>query len=72
MASKGIESPGMMCQVASDSVCSYHSWLTQKVSKLDTKLLFPITLFFFIPFIVVLMLPLMLSILKAFKDAKQK
>jgi hypothetical protein len=56
----------MMHQVASDFVRSYRSRLLQRASNLDNELLFPMALFFFIPFIVALMLPLMLSLFQAF------
>ena len=66
IASQGIEAPRMMHQVASDFVRSYRSRLLQRASNLDNELLFPMALFFFIPFIVALMLPLMLSLFQAF------
>jgi hypothetical protein len=66
ISSKGVESARIMHQVAEDFVREYRSRLLQKASNLDNELLIPMALFFFIPFIVALMLPLMLSLFQAF------
>jgi tight adherence protein C len=66
IASKGVDSARIMHQVAEDFVREYRSQLLRKASNLDNELLIPMALFFFIPFIVALMLPLMLSLFQAF------
>jgi tight adherence protein C len=66
IASKGVESARIMHQVAEDFVREYRSHLLRKASSLDNELLIPMALFFFVPFIVALMLPLMLSLFQAF------
>jgi Flp pilus assembly protein TadB len=66
IASKGVESARIMHQVAEDFVREYRAQLLRKASSLDNELLIPMALFFFIPFIVALMLPLMLSLFQAF------
>ncbi len=66
IASQGVESARIMHKVAEDFVREYRTHLLQKASNLDNELLIPMALFFFIPFIVALMLPLMLSLFKAF------
>lgn len=66
IASKGVESARIMHQVAGDFVREYRAQLLRKASSLDNELLIPMALFFFIPFIVALMLPPMLSLFQAF------
>jgi Flp pilus assembly protein TadB len=66
VSAKGVNASKVMMDVARGFAREYRAQTTRAAAQLDNTLLAPITIFFFVPFMVTLMLPLMLSLVGAF------
>jgi hypothetical protein len=66
VATKGVNASKVMMDVARGFAREYRAQTTRAASRLNNSLLMPITIFFFLPFMATLMLPLIISMLKAF------
>lgn len=66
VASKGAEGPRQMGEIARSLAREYRSDVTRQAEQMDNKLLFPMTFFFFIPFMAAVFIPLFLGILETF------
>ncbi|GAP06154.1 type II secretion system (T2SS), protein F [Anaerolinea thermolimosa] len=66
VAGKGVEGPRVMSEVARGFAREYRAHVQMAAASLDNQLLAPMTLFFFLPFIAAIMLPLLLSLFSAF------
>lgn len=66
VSSKGVDAPKVIAKVADGFSREYKAQITKAAATLDTKLVFPTMLFFFIPFILAIGLPVFLSVLAAF------
>lgn len=62
VAAKGVDAPRIMVEIAKGLAREYKSQVQQTASNMDTELIMPMTLFFFLPFIVAIMLPVMVSL----------
>ena len=62
VAAKGVDAPRIMVEIARGLAREYKSQIQQTASNMDNELLIPMTLFFFLPFIVSIMVPIMVSI----------
>lgn len=66
VASKGAEGPRQMGEIARSLAREYRSDVTRQAEQMDNKLLFPMTFFFFIPFMAAVFIPLFMGILETF------
>ena len=66
IAVKGVDGPRIMADVARGFAREYKTSVQASAASLDTKLLMPMALFFFLPFIAAIMLPLFISLMKVF------
>lgn len=62
VAAKGVDAPRIMIEIAKGLAREYKSQVQQTASNMDTELIMPMTLFFFLPFIVAIMLPVIMSL----------
>ncbi len=62
VAAKGVDAPRIMVEIAKGLAREYKSQVQQTASNMDTELIMPMTLFFFLPFIVAIMLPVIVSL----------
>jgi Flp pilus assembly protein TadB len=67
VAEKGVEAPRVIGEVARGFAREYRAQVQQAAASLDNQLLAPMTLFFFFPFLVAMLLPLMLALFGAFQ-----
>ncbi len=67
VAGKGVEAPRVIGEVARGFAREYRAQVQQAAASLDNQLLAPMTLFFFFPFLVAMLLPLMLALFGAFQ-----
>jgi tight adherence protein C len=65
VAAKGVDAPRIMIEIARGLAREYRSQIQQVASNMDNELLLPMTLFFFLPFIVSIMTPVMVALTKA-------
>lgn len=61
VAAKGVDAPRIMVEIAKGLAREYKSQVQTTASNMDTELLIPMTLFFFLPFIVSILVPVMVS-----------
>ncbi|HUV16602.1 MAG TPA: hypothetical protein VMW28_08590 [Pelolinea sp.] len=61
VAAKGVDAPRIMVEIAKGLAREYKSQVQQTASNMDTELLMPMTLFFFLPFIVSILVPVLVS-----------
>lgn len=61
VAAKGVDAPRIMVEIARGLAREYKSQIQQTASNMDNELLIPMTLFFFLPFIVSILVPVMVS-----------
>lgn len=66
VASRGSDGPSQMAQVVRGLAREYRTEVTRQAEELDGRLLMPITLFFFIPLLAAIFIPLGVSILQTF------
>jgi Flp pilus assembly protein TadB len=66
VAGKGVEAPRVIGEVARGFAREYRAQVQMAAASLDNQLLAPMTLFFFFPFLVAMLLPLMLALFSAF------
>jgi len=66
VAAKGVDAPRIMVEIAKGLAREYKSQVQAVSSNMDTELLFPMSIFFFLPFIVSILTPLMYSLLSVF------
>ena len=66
VSSRGSDGPAQMAEVVRGLAREYRSEITKQAEALDSKLLMPITAFFFIPLLAVVFIPLGVSILQTF------
>ena len=66
VAGKGVEAPRVMGEVARGFARDYKAQVQMAAASLDNKLLFPMTAFFFFPFMAAILLPLLLALFSAF------
>jgi len=66
VASKGVDAPRVMVEIAKGLAREYKSQVQQVASNMDTELLIPMTLLFFLPFIVSMLAPIIVSFNTAF------
>lgn len=64
VAAKGVDAPRIMVEIARGLAREYKSQVTQTANNMDTELLIPMTLFFFLPFIVSILLPVLVSFMQ--------
>lgn len=67
VASKGVDSSRVMVDIAKGLAREYRSHVQQTAANMDTELLIPMTLFFFLPFIVSILMPVMTAFMSAFQ-----
>lgn len=65
VAAKGVDAPRIMVEIARSLAREYKTQVQQTASNMDNELLMPMTLFFFLPFIVAIMLPVIMSLMMA-------
>lgn len=61
VASKGVDAPRIMVDIARGFAREYRSHVQKTAANMDTELLLPMTLFFFLPFMLAILAPLMIS-----------
>jgi tight adherence protein C len=61
VAAKGVDASRIMVEIARGLAREYKSQIQQTASNMDNELLIPMTLFFFLPFIVSILVPVMVS-----------
>jgi tight adherence protein C len=66
VAAKGVDAPRIMIEIAKGLAREYKSQVQAVSSNMDTELLFPMSIFFFLPFIVSILTPLMYSLISVF------
>lgn len=66
VAGKGVEGPRVMSEVARGFAREYRAHVQMAAASLDNTLLMPMTLFFFAPFMVAILLPILLALFSAF------
>lgn len=66
VAAKGSEGPKQMGEIARGLAREYRSDVARKAENLSNKLLFPISLYFFVPFLLAVFIPLMASVFESF------
>ena len=62
----GVNSPEIIAKVAEGFSREYKARITKSAAMLDTQLVFPTMIFFFLPFLLAIGLPLFVSVLSAF------
>lgn len=67
VASKGVDASRVMVDIAKGLAREYRSHVQQTAANMDTELLIPMTLFFFLPFIVSILMPVMTAFMSAFE-----
>ena len=65
VAAKGVDAPRIMVEIARGLAREYRSQIQQTASNMENELLIPMTLFFFLPFIVSILTPVMVSLANA-------
>lgn len=66
VAAKGVQGPALMREVARSVADSYAAQAAQAAATMEHRLLFPMFIFIFMPFLLALMMPMMLSIFSIF------
>ena len=66
VAAKGVDAPRIMVEIARGLAREYRSHVQHIAANMDTELLLPMALFFFLPFIVVVLVPLVASFSSVF------
>jgi tight adherence protein C len=66
VAERGTEGPKRMNELAKDLAMEYQVTVARAAETLDNKLLMPMTIFFFIPFLAAIFIPLMINIFNTF------
>lgn len=66
VATKGVEGPRIMAEVARGLAREYKAQVQTAAAALDNELLIPMTAFFFFPFMVAILLPLLMSLFASF------
>lgn len=66
VAEHGVEGPQRMNELARDLALEYRVAVARAAETLDNKLLMPMTVFFFVPFLASIFIPLMLSMFSSF------
>ncbi|MBI4770857.1 MAG: hypothetical protein HY784_10725 [Chloroflexi bacterium] len=66
VAGKGVEGPRVMSEVARGFAREYRAHVQMAAASLDNTLLMPMTIFFFAPFMVAILLPILLALFSAF------
>ena len=66
VSAKGVDAPKVMVDIARGLAREYRSNVQQVAANMDTELLLPMTLFFFLPFIVVILMPVVTAFSSAF------
>jgi tight adherence protein C len=61
VAAKGVDAPRIMVEIARGLAREYKSQVQTAAANMDTELLMPMTLFFFLPFIVAILMPVVVS-----------
>ena len=66
VSGKGVDGPKVIAKIAESISREYKANITKAAATLDTKLVFPTMIFFFLPFLMAIGLPLFVSVLSAF------
>jgi len=66
ISARGTEGPRRMTDLARDLATEYRVVVAQAAETLDSKLLMPMTVFFFIPFLAAVFIPLLVSLFQVF------
>ena len=66
VAERGTEGPKRMDELARDLAMEYQVTVARAAETLDNKLLMPMTIFFFVPFLAAIFIPLMINIFNTF------
>ena len=66
VATKGAEGPRQMGEVARGLAREYRSDVARSAEQLGTKLLFPISLYICVPYMLAIFVPLMVSVFESF------
>jgi len=61
VAAKGVDAPRIMVEIARGLAREYKSQVQQTAANMDTELLMPMTLFFFLPFVITILVPVIVS-----------
>jgi tight adherence protein C len=61
VAAKGVDAPRIMVEIAKGLAREYKSQVQTVAANMDTELLVPMTLFFFLPFIISILMPVLVS-----------
>lgn len=61
VAAKGVDAPRIMVSIANGLAREYKSHVQKTASNMETELLMPMTFFFFLPFIVAILAPILVS-----------
>jgi hypothetical protein len=66
VSERGTEGPKRMNELARDLAMEYQVTVARAAETLDNKLLVPMTIFFFVPFLAAIFIPLMVNIFNTF------
>ncbi len=66
VAERGTEGPQRMTELARDLAMEYQVTVARAAETLENKLLMPMTIFFFVPFLAAIFIPLMVNLLNTF------
>lgn len=66
VSGKGVDSPRVIAKVAEGFSREYKASITKAAATMDTKLVFPTMIFYFLPFLLAIGLPLFISVMSAF------
>jgi len=61
VAAKGVDAPRIMVEIARGLAREYRSHVQQTAANMDSELLMPMTLFFFLPFMLVILVPIVVT-----------
>ncbi len=66
VSARGTEAPQRMTELARDLAMEYQITVARSAETLENKLLMPMTIFFFVPFLAAIFIPLMVNLLNTF------
>lgn len=66
VAAKGVDAPRVMVEIARGLAREYRSHVQQTAANMDSELLMPMTLFFFLPFMMVILVPIVITFMTMF------
>jgi len=66
VAAKGVDAPRIMVEIARGLAREYRSHVQQTAANMDSELLMPMTLFFFLPFMMTILVPIVITFMTMF------